>query len=196
MDINHKGVFNLWMALAPKEGRKFIKAGDWKAILYIQAMDIPRLMREGFYWTRDNIWEEKCFVTPNNINPGQAKLGYNITRRYFLSDLSNEPQWKGWLVVFGKSTKFERLARFRLEELSSDLVWAAFAATAPDQLVYAYVVGNTTTSFNTIYDDMPLDGWWPWPKRAVHTSGKHDDKTWIGSSLRGMIYSSWKALVG
>jgi hypothetical protein len=58
------------------------------------------------------------------------------------------------------------ISEFRLEKIVIENISWARGWSWADRLVYAYDA-FTDVNYNAIYDDMPLDGWWPWPKKSL-----------------------------
>jgi hypothetical protein len=59
----------------------------WAAILSVKCQDMPRLMRDGFFWSADNVVpEEGCMPT---TRPEWVAKGFEHTRRWTLIDQSN-----------------------------------------------------------------------------------------------------------
>ncbi|KAK4155233.1 hypothetical protein C8A00DRAFT_31942 [Chaetomidium leptoderma] len=56
------------------------------------------------------------------------------------------------------------LSRFRVQNLSRENVYRAYAFNADMHVVYAFEYHRPSYCYNCIYDDMPLQGWWPWPR--------------------------------
>jgi hypothetical protein len=69
------------------------------------------------------------------------------------------------------SPSLELLARFRIQTLSPDLVCSANAWDANLYLTYNYNCRVAGENYNCIYDDEPLEGWWPWPKNPGEAGG-------------------------
>jgi len=85
-----------------------------------------------------------------------------MTRRYLLADLAGGAQWTASLFVFARQTQV--LSRFHVSDLSQDMVYCAWAENKRGEHIYLYDASAPEHSYNTIYDDMPMSGWWPWPK--------------------------------
>jgi hypothetical protein len=54
-----------------------------------------------------------------------------------------------------------------VSDLSPDHIYEVKAWNWCGELVYTYSAFQLVKSINSIYDDIPLDGWWPWPKAAA-----------------------------
>ena len=99
--------------------------------------------------------------------------GFRHGRNWFLADnISNvksdndtpSPSWVGWLTVIFPSA--EAISRFRLQDLSPDHVCSASAWNTRGDLIYHFNCRVSGKDYNCIYDDKPLDGRWPWPKKG------------------------------
>ncbi len=93
-----------------------------------------------------------------------------LARHYILTDLADEPNWDGSLVLLAR--QYEVLSSFRISDLSLDLVYLAWAADKSKHTVYYYNAVWPESNINTIYDDMPLEGWWPWPKKESERAAR------------------------
>ncbi|KAI1462386.1 hypothetical protein F4805DRAFT_132089 [Annulohypoxylon moriforme] len=146
---------------------------QWFGELQFKCNNVPQLMREGLYWTMDNVSREDGFFSP--ISPEfevdfwmidhLVRVGYVWTRHYFLRDLEQEPP--RWIAHFQiHAAKNKTLADFRLDDLSVEDVKHAIARGNPgDRTIYRYSRREPVEAFNAIYDDMPMEGWWPWPRK-------------------------------
>ncbi|KAF9880371.1 hypothetical protein CkaCkLH20_02325 [Colletotrichum karsti] len=142
---------------------------EWVAQLHVKARDLPRLMREGFYWNLDNFCLESTYIEEKIDSGGPANVGFTCTRNYYLSDIDhgNNAQWAAKLSVYARNVG--TLSRFRLPNLQLGHV-ALVTAIDPrctGRKLYKFDRFHPDKNFNAIYDDMPMDGWWPWPRRAA-----------------------------
>lgn len=143
--------------------------GGWHALMSIQADDMPRLMRDGLHWTEANLDREAGYV---ELNP-QVSIRHppppfvKFIRVYYLRDLGAKPLWTAKMAVCFSNT--DQLSQFQFCDLKLDHVTVCTAESADHKLLYAYqrISKFENINFNTIYDDMPLEGWWPWPKRST-----------------------------
>ncbi|TDZ40700.1 hypothetical protein CTRI78_v010213 [Colletotrichum trifolii] len=136
-------------------------------------------MREGLHWSTDSIWKEPGYVDASLENEtDHVKKSWTLARHYYLLDLGGDAFWVGKLVVFARQLKV--LSHFRVETLTPDMVHGAYAARsdARNQICYSYEVDGKVR-LNALYDDMPLTGWWPWPKRqsAKQTGEDAEEET-------------------
>jgi hypothetical protein len=143
----------------------------WFALLTVKCRDIPRLMREGFFWSADNIIPEQGRMAEPSCPQWARHFGLVHARVWGLADKPKGseggdavPLWVAQLEVCSGSV--ELLGRFAVRNLSREMVSEGFAWNADRQLVYACYHTHPDYSFNCIYDDMPLRGWWPVAGRA------------------------------
>lgn len=120
-------------------------------------------MRRGLYWSTANIRKERGFV----IQGLQRKDGWNHMRVYILEDLGQDHQGPEWVAELKVSSMtISTLRNFRLDWLSMESISAVGAWNWDNQCIYQYDAADPDVRFNAIYDDMPLDGVWPWPKAS------------------------------
>lgn len=136
---------------------------EWQAWMDVKVRDLPRLMREGFHWSSRNLHEHASFIDLLlESNDRYAESGWNCKRVYYLSELSDTPNWTAKVEVIASDPA--AIASFNFNHLRHDLINHAYAENSNRQQVYSYYWDNDETNFNTIYQGMPLEGWWPWPK--------------------------------
>ena len=93
-----------------------------------------------------------------------SNIGFDHERVWSLADKLNgeTPLWVAHLEA--RSRSVPTLSGFQLRNLSRENVHRAHAWNADQQLVYHFDNHSLSNSFNCIYDDMRLQGWWPWPR--------------------------------
>ncbi|KAK4152177.1 hypothetical protein C8A00DRAFT_35146 [Chaetomidium leptoderma] len=162
------------MALNPRHHSGY-SGLPWAAGLVVKCRDVPRLMREGFFWSAENILPEEGYMSHSTI-PAWSNIGFDHERVWSLADKSNgeTPLWVAQLEVLSHSVTI--LSGFQVHNLSRKNVHRAHAWNAEKQLVYRFEYHSPRDCYNCIYDDMPLQGWWPWPRegwtrRDVDVSG-------------------------
>ncbi len=158
---------SLTMVLVQRPSPQTDAAVPWAAVLRVKCDDISRLMREGFFWSAENILPEEGYLS-DNTDPQWLALGFCYARTWTLIDKSNDedPRWVAELDVL---TRFpELLPGFEIRNLSRKNVWSARAWNPFEQLVYYYDYSSYGRNCNCIYGDRPLHGWWPWPRRSRH----------------------------
>ncbi|KAI4869043.1 hypothetical protein F4820DRAFT_407846 [Hypoxylon rubiginosum] len=138
----------------------------WFGQMDVKCDDVPLLMREGFYWTTANIIKEEGFV--ENINPQQINLGHpnnpcTIKRYWFLQDLQQPPRWTASLQIHAPN--YDVISKVRFENWSINMIRSVEAWGLSKKTIYSFSA-LTPKCCISIYDDMPLKGWWPWPKEA------------------------------
>lgn len=146
--------------------------------------DVPRLMREGFFWSANNILREEGYFG-HSLRHEWTTKGYRHVRTWILADRpsggeSENPRWVGRLEVV--SASLELLSGFRVDKLSSKNVCGADAWDARDHAIYHYKRNAPGDNYNSIYDDRPLRGWWPWPKDDGSDTGISDYHWFFGPS--------------
>ncbi|KAK1982493.1 hypothetical protein LZ30DRAFT_590503 [Colletotrichum cereale] len=147
---------------------------DWEAQLSVKTKDAPRMMREGFHWTAANFQRDATHVEidPSAIAPElRLNLGWTVTRTYYLTDLADDPNWTAMLLVAARDESVVR--RFRVADLSLDKICWAFVwdPRNSNQRLYKYVRDDPSQNYNSIYEDMLLEGWWPWPRAGPRCVG-------------------------
>ncbi|SPQ20816.1 1ec8cfd3-4f7b-49aa-a85e-3e79e75486b8 [Thermothielavioides terrestris] len=135
----------------------------WMVDLLVGCADIARLMREGFFWSAADVLPEQGRIA-KRLPAEWADSGFRHCRVWILMDRSHgdAPQWVASLELFARS--FELLPRFRLQDLSPQNICEAVAWVPSGDVVYNYDCRSPGRNCNCIYDGMPLQGWWPWPK--------------------------------
>lgn len=149
---------------------------QWLAVLVVKSRDVPRLMREGFFWSTENVVPEEGYMS-SETRRDWAHSGLHYKRTWMLADKSNDetPQWVARLEVNGRFP--DVLPGFRVQNLSRANVFAARAWNGPKH-TYAWDSRFPVRyNYNCIYDDRPLQGWWPWPR---------EEGTYVGYSAMAM----------
>jgi hypothetical protein len=152
------------LLLVPGVSTQEYQEASWAATLVIRC-DVSRLMREGLFWTPDNIIPEEGHLFCPVHRKWLAK-GLCHGRSWILADKSNgeNPRWVGRLEV--SAHLYEMLQAFRPENLSMENVSLVYAQNGNGQMVYNYLRRWPENDYNYIYDNKPLQGWWPWPKEG------------------------------
>ncbi|RNJ57350.1 hypothetical protein D7B24_006113 [Verticillium nonalfalfae] len=160
----------------------------WVAFLQIETPDLPRLMREGFHWSSANVDRGGSYMsaTYNNfpervVEAFPSHENMFCVRMFSLSSRcvggackENDVSWAGDLAIWGK--ELADVAPFRLPDVQPENIWSAQAFDSRSRFVYSYRWDEPETSYNCIYDDLPLAGWWPWPKPEVSASIKEENR--------------------
>ncbi|KAI0185450.1 hypothetical protein EV127DRAFT_503013 [Xylaria flabelliformis] len=141
---------------------------DWAAVLMVKCRDVPCLMREGFHWDGANVIREEGYIDHDFSDSHRRKDGkcWASTRHYYLKDLQQPQRWVATIKVF--ALKPETVYRFDLlNQLSREsMQWATAINSSSGYYIYNWHYCNPTGRFNAIYDDMPMKGWWPWPRKS------------------------------
>ena len=155
------------MAPKPRPGNtdEQYSRGDWVAVLQVQCDDISRLMREGFFWSSENVrrGEDRIICSMDKV---WYPKGLRYTRRSVLVDKPPSGISPRWVAQLDVLCRFYEgiLPNFRPEKLSRNKVFRVQAWEGPDELVYQYDLSKPDGNVNRIYGDAPLEGWWPWPR--------------------------------
>lgn len=154
--------------------QNLLQGFKWRAGLYIQTDDLPGLMTQGFVWSETNVIAEEGIVLKGADFHYQTHSLHRASRLtccriYRLSSQRGTyVQWTGSLTVAFQTE--EELYRFTVSSLSKEQVYfmTAKRTTGPSsaQEVYRWAANSPEKAFNALYDDMPMEGWWPWPKKA------------------------------
>ncbi|KAI8684779.1 hypothetical protein NCS57_00144900 [Fusarium keratoplasticum] len=97
----------------------------------------------------------------------------SFCRTYYLDDLEDDPQWMAKLTVH--SHELHVLSEFRLRDLRVEDILSAMAFRPRGHRVCYYHAHKPQHGINAIYDNMPLKGWWPWPKEEEAAGETEDD---------------------
>lgn len=175
--------------MSPNPHRSGFRGLPWAAGLLVKCRDVPRLMREGFFWSAEDILPEGGYMS-HSTPPEWSHIGFAHERVWSLADRSNgeTPLWVARLNVLSPSIAI--LKGFRPDTLSRENVHKAHAWNAEKRLVYHFEYLSPGDCYNTIYNDMPLQGWWPWPRstegwtrRGVDVSGLAAEPEHAGGGL-------------
>lgn len=152
--------YNLTFTLAPTFAGIEHAQPPWKAFLSLKVKYLPGLMKRGFYWSEANLQKNGSYLLPSESTPlpaRQANAGWQWARCYPLRDLAQDPQWIGTLEVF--SHHIQTLREFRVSSLSVDMIFCGFATDWEGRILHVWNALDADVSLNTIYDEMPMDGW-------------------------------------
>ncbi|KAI0379402.1 hypothetical protein F5Y04DRAFT_282824 [Hypomontagnella monticulosa] len=186
---------HLSMSFGPSNTQD-INSMPWMGLLHVKCDDMAQLMRDGFHWTTQNVQREDGYYgttsacTDHNPNDKEWLLhcGFYETRHYFLRDLQhNPPRWVANFKFHARER--EILTRIRLEYLTVERIFRAKAFGDACETIYEFRRYQPERNFNAIYDDMPLDGWWPWPKkkRLIQEEETLDCLGWLGLMPLGSL---------
>ncbi|PNY25074.1 Uncharacterized protein TCAP_04999 [Tolypocladium capitatum] len=165
------GPFNLQMAFISNAKAHFANDARnvaWEARLEVHTKDIFRLMKQGFYFTEANVRKRKGYfvLDENSIAAHASNCGWSRARVYHLTDRPEDGnrQWIAVLRVYARELSV--LSDFRVRYLSADKLHITRAYNQKGQVIYDYDVKHPRESFNAVYNNRPLGGWWPWPKES------------------------------
>ncbi|KAI3341059.1 hypothetical protein F4824DRAFT_486923 [Ustulina deusta] len=148
---------------------------DWAAILFVKCSNVPRLMREGFYWDSANVVDEDGYINTNLVDRVFFRRDgkqWNGRRNYFLKDLQEPQRWTAMIEVF--ALRHETLCRFDLSQLSRERIHCVLALSQGGDHIYEYCHGKPQCCYNAIYNNMPMEGRWPWPRK--NAEGNRQEK--------------------
>jgi hypothetical protein len=147
----------------------------WEATLNISTSNIPRLMLNGLHFSTQNFIKGSDRL---NLH-GETPLAFNYSepsrrrqvRIYHLRSDHNDVEWHGCLRVYTK-TRQAALA-FDPNWITMDTTVKVTATDSSGDGIY-YADKRSGTIHNSIFNGMPLDGWWPGPNR----DGQYPCKRW------------------
>ncbi|KAM0563130.1 hypothetical protein ACHAPJ_000844 [Fusarium lateritium] len=149
--------------LLRKEGH-IDKANGYSAHLLLKTTDIVGLMRDGLDLTPENIKVEENHLERRYEEQEQRWYWY---RHYTLVD----PRYSGFLTVRAWDRKVT--SKFRVDDLSADKVYLAVVGNKSEDFVYHFDLFHPEVNANYIFDDMPMEGLWPYPRKDdVKKNGK------------------------
>lgn len=150
-------------ARIPLPHKKIDASSGWFAELVLWAPDLVGLMRDGLYVTEEDVDVAKNHTTEEHCPRYERRM---IFRHYRLKS----PKWSGYLIV--KSVDIHEAINFRIQHLSHDKAIVGWVQDKERNPVYVWLhLRNSNT--NNIFDDKPLEGLWPWPRKEL--AGKQDD---------------------
>ncbi|KAI0380108.1 hypothetical protein F5Y04DRAFT_106348 [Hypomontagnella monticulosa] len=161
------------------KGTSTPSAQPWIGHILVKCPEIPKLMREGLFFDDANIIKEEGYFDflETSEAVGQDGAEFIMIRHFFLTDLRLPPRWTANLKIYANAVGI--LHNFKVSRLSKDMIDAVWAWGNGRKTIYHFDATNPLVCFNAIYDDMPLEGWWPWPKRdqrnGVNGSGGDKD---------------------
>ncbi|KAH6896838.1 hypothetical protein B0T10DRAFT_454727 [Thelonectria olida] len=137
---------------------------DWVASLVVRTHNMPILMRQGLYWGEANLQLSRAhfqFAGDQGFQRAPVEGSWTHCRVYRLIDLEYG-LWNADLRVY--SYDIQPLADFSVGDISRDNIWLAVGRNEKQERIYNYSRDRPDQNFNAYFDDMPLEGWWPWPK--------------------------------
>ncbi|KAI0502824.1 hypothetical protein F5B22DRAFT_631943 [Xylaria bambusicola] len=156
---------------------------EWTALVKVKCNNVPLLMTRGFHWDHTNIIREEGFFDHDftEYQRGDDKK-WAVKRNYFLESRLEDRQealhWYAAIEVVALRTQVA--SRFDLSQLSQPTIRVAWAMNRAGKLIYYWHFGRNDMCVNAIYDQMVLEGGWPWPKTACPEPApkKLEDKSW------------------
>lgn len=138
----------------------------WTACLTLETCDVSHLMKEGFYWDKSSIEPESGFLIPyqKDLPADESQWGWKCARVYQCSSMREGIiQWKGQLRILAQELK--TLAEFNLDILTADAIHVMMVRDSENRVVYCYSRLRPQDNCNAYYDHMPMEGYWPWPRK-------------------------------
>ncbi|CAG9975125.1 unnamed protein product [Clonostachys byssicola] len=141
-----------------------VRESWWEASVDVSVKSLPKSMREGWSWSEDNIDRAggQLIIKSTDLNQVIQQAGWRCGRRYKLVDRAEDPQWEAVVWIYAKD--LQSLSCVKLEQLPHEKATATWATNENNRLAYVFHRKSTHLNFNAIYDEMPLTGWWPWPR--------------------------------
>ncbi|UPL02047.1 hypothetical protein LCI18_012981 [Fusarium solani-melongenae] len=127
----------------------------WTAQLDLVTRDIHSMMRDGLFLTCENVRQEE-----NHVKQTYTEGIGNLHNRCYTVTSS---KWSGYLNVCAGAVK--PVASFRLHHLSAENVFTVSVGNHKSYQIYRYDARRPENNANYLYDDMPMEGLWPWPRK-------------------------------
>lgn len=137
----------------------------WHAELMVYPANMLALMRQGFYWSGDNIDITKSIFASVLPQDEMIRYGFRYMRVYTLESSPNTSStntWEAELRVYGFDVK--QLRDFQPRDLTHENIRYASAFNRRSQSIYYFDSACEDACYNALLDLTPLPGWWPWPK--------------------------------
>ncbi|KAM5343543.1 hypothetical protein ACJ41O_012080 [Fusarium nematophilum] len=135
---------------------------EWAAQLDLVTWDLPGVMHNGLYVTAENVKELENHLVE----------AWSHEHKRWISDRSYsvvDSRWSGRLNVCAWHPG--PVSKFRIHHLSAEKVFSAIVGSSERDTVYWYNLHAPKDNLNCIYDDMPIDGLWPWPRHEGGVEG-------------------------
>lgn len=144
----------------------------WFGRLSVKTENVPQIMKQGLAIAPESILQEEGCVRFTKDAPEdwmQDKWPY--TRHWYLRDTAQQqdgggPRWMAHLACLAAS--FETLARIRPCDITHHQVdnCTASAGSETGPRIYHFDRKRPRESINCVYDDLPLEGLWPYPRSS------------------------------
>lgn len=141
-----------------------VRESWWEANVDVSVKSLPESMRQGWSWSEDNIDRAggQLIVKMSDLDQIQQEAGWCCGRRYKLVDRAEDPQWEAVVWIYAKD--LQSLSCVKVNDLLYEKAYATWATNENNCLAYLFHRRSPLLNFNAIYDEMPLTGWWPWPR--------------------------------
>ncbi|KAG9251907.1 uncharacterized protein F5Z01DRAFT_256802 [Emericellopsis atlantica] len=150
----------------------------WRAQLLVHDANIPKLMRKGFSLTSAHFSHAESSISLKSRLSIALSLSLCHARIFFFRRPASELGCYGKVIVWSRSRS--TIVNFDLKGLRRDTVTKVDGWNVRNAKVYQFR-SDPKACFNAIYAQMPLEGWWPWPKapstRVAVRSGEQQLKT-------------------
>ena len=151
---SQQDTLKFWIASDPTD----FKASIWVASLSVKC-NLVDLMRGGFFWSEDNIEVEKTYVIKEK-DPEWKENPYSHHQILSLQDTRTT----GWTAqVRISANSYGALAMCKFAELDHTSIYQTYGHNSENKLVYHFL-RSKHESINCIFGDMPLEGFWAWPR--------------------------------
>ena len=142
----------------------------WEVRMEIRAQDASKLMLKGLHWTPDNCRPEGNYLknSVQTMHDEDKKMQWPMFRSFNIVDSGVMPSWTAEAHVFARDLSV--LNNFDLAELYvSRITQCDVHRPTPSygvlgSSVYHFQANDWGKNYNSLYDDMLLEGFWPWPR--------------------------------
>ncbi|KAK8026212.1 hypothetical protein PG990_004035 [Apiospora arundinis] len=136
----------------------------WVGHMAIKAANVPQLMKEGLFMGQEDVIPEEGYMSATEgLFHDWVKEKWPHNRHFFLRDTRHTPpRWMAHAQCLAADVK--PLGGIKLGDLRHYHILFCLSAVARGQIIYKFD-RKEPRDFFCIYDDMPLEGLWPHPKR-------------------------------
>lgn len=174
---DHKN-YRFTLLLLP-DGRKDEEEqkSKWCVELKLWCHDLPKLMREGVWWSSANIVPNRGYF--DTANPRDTKLRYTRVRHWVLSEdpkkEESQVQWHGTIKLLARD--YNVLAGFSLGQLSRDNIYKCLCWNREGEWIFCCEPNRPTPAINCVYEEMHpgISSWWIWPMDRLETPPQDSD---------------------
>lgn len=129
---------------------------------------MEKLMKKGLHLNKKNAKTRDNFIVYHNDPAWISRSDWKVIRSYKMSDewFFGEGNWTA--VVWVYANALDPVANFRITDLTSEN--CAQAKAWNRHLMYFYDKNSPELNINTLLDDQPMEGIWPWPRSEQSSS--------------------------